>query len=336
LKNHKIRAFAEENLNNEFATLPSKYPGPKFDAHTHVWDMKTLEKHFKYAQDFNIQRSLAILDGNGSKKLSPDLREKFVFARFLRSLELFKGNSSNVANMIDEFYSQGFSIIKFWFAPRWRDYVEKEFKVQAGELRLSDPIFEPIYSRIEDLGLIFLVHNSDPDLWYEKVYQPESKYGSKKSHLQDFEEILKRHPKMKVLGAHFGAQPEYLNNLGQWFDKYPNYYVDASSARWMAREFSQNKSESIKFFKKYHDRILWGTDISFGGQKSTKIPWYYYTRYLTYQALFETRVTELQLPFPDPENKAGTVINGLDLPINVLEDIYWNNANSLFKHIIES
>jgi predicted TIM-barrel fold metal-dependent hydrolase len=331
VKHNPIRAFAEENLEKEFSTLSSKYAGPKFDAHTHVWSIKTLEKHFQYAQNFNVQRLLVILNRGTSKKLSPDLQEKCVFARFLPSLKLLLGNSNNWAKMIDKYYSQGFSIIKLWYAPRFRVYLNKFVKVKDRDKILTDPIFEPLFSRIEDLRLIFLVHNSDPDLWYQNVYQPESKYGSKERHLQEFEEFLKMHPKMKVLGAHFGAQPENLENLGRWFDIFPNYYVDASSARWMAREFSQNRVNSIEFFKKYHDRILWGTDLSFGMQRGKNIPSYYYTRYLTYQALLETKVTDLPLPFPDRDNLAGTVINGLDLPINVLEDIYWNNANKLFN-----
>ncbi len=276
---------------------------------------------------------MAILDEDVGKKLSLDLRDRFIFARFLRSRNMFSNNSHEMADMVDDYYSQGYSIIKFWFAPRWRDYVEQEIKIPTENIKLSSPLFEPIYSRIEDLGLIFLIHNSDPDLWYEKKYLPVSKYGSKKAHLQDLEGVLKAHPNMKVLGAHFGAQPEHLENLARWFDTYPNFYVDASSARWMAREFSRNWKISEQFFKKYSDRILWGTDLSFGGQNRSEIPRYYYTRYLTYQALLETNVRNLPLPFPDPENNNETKINGLDLPIEVLEKIYWKNAEKFFNKI---
>ena len=330
LKKNPLRTFATENLDKEYSLLPSKYTGPKFDAHTHVWSVKTLENHFKYAQHFNIQRTLAILNKNSIKKISPDLQDKFVFARFFPFFQFLLGKPSKRAKLIDKYYSQGFSVIKLWFAPRFRVYAKKFGKGKDSATILSDSIYEPMFSRIEELGLVFLVHNSDPDLWYKNVYVPESKYGSKESHLQEFETFLKQYPKMKVLGAHFGAQPNNLENLGRWFDTFPNYYVDASSARWMARELSQNRPHSVAFFKKYHDRILWGSDLSFGWQIGKKIPWYYYTRYLTYQALFETNVFNLPLPFPDPDSNAGSMINGLDLPLEVLEDIYWNNANKLF------
>ncbi|QEE15896.1 amidohydrolase family protein [Promethearchaeum syntrophicum] len=328
-----INIFAKENMEKDYWDLPATYDGPKFDAHTHIWDIKLAEKHLKYAEAFNIQKIMAILDEDVAGRLSPDLHDRFIFARFLRSQNMLSNNSNDMADMVDEYYSQGYSIIKFWFAPRWRDYVEQELKIPVDTIKLSSSLFEPIYTRIEDLGLIFLIHNSDPDLWYEKKYQPESKYGSKKNHLQDLENVLQSHPKMKVLGAHFAAQPEHLENLGRWFDTYPNFYVDASSARWMAREFSRRKSKIIPFFKRYSDRILWGTDLSFGGQARNNIPKYYFTRYLTYQVLLESNLQGVPLSFPDPENTSGTNINGLDLPLEILEKIYWKNAEKFFKKI---
>ncbi|UYP44797.1 hypothetical protein NEF87_001082 [Candidatus Lokiarchaeum ossiferum] len=331
VKNNSLSTFASNNLDSEYSLLPSKYIGPKFDAHTHVWSSRALEKNIQYAQDFNIQRMLAIVNTNLIKKISPDLHDMITFARFFPSLQFLQGKPSKAAKSIDKYYSQGFSVIKLWFAPRFSVYTKKFSREKEGASKLSNPMYEPMFSRIEDLDLVFLVHNSDPDIWYQNVYVPESKYGSKESHLHEFEEFLKKYPKMKVLGAHFGAQPENLVNLGRWFDTYPNFYVDASSARWMARELSRNPANSNTFLKKYHNRILWGSDLSFGWQRKKKKPLYYYTRYLTYQALFETNVVNLPLPFTDPDSRMGTVINGLDLPLEVLEDIYWKNASKLFS-----
>ncbi|MHA1744387.1 MAG: amidohydrolase family protein [Promethearchaeota archaeon] len=332
---NSINTYAKEHMEKPYWDLPAKYQGPKFDAHTHIWDLKKAERHLKYTEAFHIRKTMAILDEDVIKRLSPDLQDRFIFARFLRSRNMLNNNAHDMAEMVDEYYAQGYSIMKFWFAPRWRDYVEQELKVPADKvsIKLSSPLFEPMYSRIEDLGLIFLIHNSDPDLWYEQKYLPESKYGSKTTHLKDLEDVLQAHPKMKVLGAHFAAQPEHLENLGRWFDTYPNFYVDASSARWMAREFSRHRSDSIAFFHKYSDRILWGTDLSFGGQGRSHIPEYYFTRYLTYQVLLETNLQGVPLPFPDPENSTGTKINGMDLPVDILEKIYWKNATAFFKNI---
>ena len=58
---------------------------------------------------------------------------------------------------------------------------------------------------------------------------------------------------------------------------------------------------------------------------------YYGTRYSTLQAILESDVRDVPLPFPDKENDNKTVINGLDLPLDVLEKIYWKNAERIFN-----
>ena len=190
---------------------------------------------------------------------------------------------------------------------------------------------DPIFSKIEDLGLTLLFHISDPDIFYNTKYQPESYYGTKKQHLKELENIISRHPDMKVIGAHMAGQPERLDNLGKWFEKYPNFYVDMSSAKWMAREFFYDPEGTVEFYKLYQDRIMFGTDIVTGRTDREPIPGYYYLRYLSLLALLETDARNLPLPVADPENNNETVINGLDLPMNVLRKIYWENAKKLFE-----
>jgi predicted TIM-barrel fold metal-dependent hydrolase len=254
-----------------------------------------------------------------------------VLAKYFRSKHLFTPNSDPklLTDEIEEIHRQGFPIVKFWFGPRVRDYVKEYYKIETKTIRLSDPFFKSIFAKMEELGLILLIHVSDPDLWYEKVYQPVSKYGTKMEHLEDFEEILSSFPKLKVQQAHFGGQPEDLENLSRWFDSYPNYYIDSSSARWMARELGKYPEKARDFFIKYSDRILFGTDIV--QDRNKPISEYYQTRYYTFQAILETSVKDLPLPFPDPENDNNTKINGLDLPLDVLKKIYWENANKFFN-----
>ena len=210
-----------------------------------------------------------------------------------------------------------------------RDFVREQFKIDPPKIRLSDPFFKSIFAKIEELGLILLIHVSDPDLWYEKVYQPVSRYGTKREHIDDFEEILSSFPNLKVQQAHFGSQPEDLENLARWFESYPNYYIDTSSARWMARELGRYPKKAREFFIKYSDRILFGTDLV--QDRNKPISDYYRTRYFTFLAILETSCRDVPLPFPDPENDNNTKINGLDLPLDVLKKIYWENAIKFFK-----
>ncbi|MFX1253859.1 MAG: amidohydrolase family protein [Promethearchaeota archaeon] len=309
-------------------TVISKYDGPKFDVHVHIDNSKDTEKLIRVAEAFNIRKSLGIIWEDEKDQISESFPDRFIFAKFFSFRGLITGKSKEILEELDTIYARGYPVVKFWFAPRWRDYVEREFKIKVNNLGLDDPLFEPLFSHMEDLGLSALIHVSDPDLWYESKYQPTSKYGTKEDHLQELETVIARHPKLKILGAHFGAQSEHLSNLGRWFDKYPNFYVDTSSARWMAREFAKQKDLVIRFFTKYADRILFGTDTV--SSRSSKNNQYLPSRYLTYQVLWET--SEIYpLPFPDPENNNGTQIIGLDLPLNILKKLYWENAQSFFS-----
>jgi predicted TIM-barrel fold metal-dependent hydrolase len=97
----------------------------------------------------------------------------------------------------------------------------------------------------------------------------------------------------------------------------------------MARELGRYPEKAREFFIKHSDRILFGTDIV--QDRNKPISEYYQTRYYTFRALLETSVRNLPLPFQDPENDNNTKINGLDLPLDVLKKIYWENANKFFK-----
>ncbi len=323
----------KESKNYIYETPPisSKYDGPKFDAHVHLGSIKGLAKLVEFREEFNIQKSVGIVWDDNNEDLKTKFPNKFVLAKYFRNKHMFTPNSDPklLTDDIEEIYNQGFPVVKFWFGPRVRDYIKDYYKIETKEICLSDQLFKSIFAKMEELGLILLIHVGDPDLWYEKVYQPVSRYGTKKDHLADFEEILSSFPKLKVLQAHFGSQPEDLENLSRWFETYPNYYIDSSSARWMARELGRYPEKARNFFIKYSDRILFGTDIV--QDRNKPISTYYQTRYYTFQAILETSVRELPLPFPDPENDNNTKINGLDLPLDVLKKIYWENANKFFK-----
>lgn len=325
-----MQEYISDYFNDDVA-FSSKYNGPKFDAHVHLGSIDGIHNLIKFREEFNIKKSVGIIWGNDYDKLETNFPDKFVLAKYFRSRQLFKAkpNLKLTLDLIEKIYQQGFPVVKFWFGPRVRDFVREQFKIDPPKIRLSDPFFKSIFAKIEELGLILLIHVSDPDLWYEKVYQPVSRYGTKREHIDDFEEILSSFPNLKVQQAHFGSQPEDLENLARWIESYPNYYIDISSARWMARELGRYPKKAREFFIKYSDRILFGTDLV--QDRNKPISDYYRTRYFTFLAILETSVRDVPLPFPDPENDNNTKINGLDLPLDVLKKIYWENAIKFFK-----
>jgi len=311
-----------------------KYDGPIFDSHTHIRQKEDVTEMVKYAEKYNVRKMVGIMWEDKIKEIKGAFPDTFVFARFINLQQIFeKGNTKTILKEVEEDYEKGFAIAKVWFAPRWKDYVKNkwDFQFDVQNFSLNEPILEPVFSLLEDLGSILLLHVSDPDILYKTNYQPESYYGSKSEHLLILEKLLENYPKLRIIGAHMGGQPEHLDNLGKWLDKYPNLYVDTASAKWMIRSFSPEIEKARKFFIKYSERILFGTDIIAGRKDREPIPEYYIDRYLSYQALFETSIRGQPLPIPDPDNDNNTKIDGLSLPKEVLEKIYWKNPIELFQ-----
>jgi predicted TIM-barrel fold metal-dependent hydrolase len=76
-------------------------------------------------------------------------------------------------------------------------------------------------------------------------------------------EILRRFPKLKLIGAHqihLG-----LDRLSQLFDEYENLYIDSSCGfflRWADTFYEEDRIVLRNFFHKYQDRILFGSDTA--------------------------------------------------------------------------
>ena len=100
----------------------------------------------------------------------------------------------------------------------------------------------------------------------------------------------------------------------------------------MARELSKDPKKAREFMLRYSDRVLFGTDVSAGrGERD-----YFSGRYLAQRILWETVERDTPLPIPDADtvNIGGTFINGLDLPLDVLRKLYWENANRLYPTLM--
>jgi hypothetical protein len=313
---------------NFLQTLKPKYTGPIFDSHVHLGSLDDTREMVSIAKEFNIKGILGI-SREAIKSYQKSLTNTFSFARYLSIFDLITGDKEDLLSRVRAAAKEGCSTIKLWYAPRLYDYVESTQKEQVHSFRLNESSKQFFFKGIAKEGLNLLFHVSDPDLFYDLKYQPESKYGSKDRHLSEFEGVVKNNPDLTIIGAHMAGQPEHLDHLATWLEKYDNLYLDTASARWMARSFHQQK-QARKFFIRFSQRILYGTDVVAGRKDREPLPAYYYNRYYSYRALFESSLVEHPLPIPDPENNNETVITGLDLPLDVLKNIYWNNAQELF------
>ena len=304
-----------------------KYRGPIFDAHTHITTIDKIDEMVAIEDEYGIAKQIGIVhDEEGFKAAKEKYADRFVFAKYLSLRDIAQYNVEPVLDQISTLRDEGFTLAKAWFGPRWRDWIENV----PSDFRLDHPKLDPIYQALEDAGIPFLLHVSDPDTYYGNQYKDSAKYGLKKDHLHELEDILVKHPRLRAQVPHFGAQPEIhrLPNLSRWLDAFPNMVLDTASSRWMARELSKDVDKARKFMLRYQDRVLFGTDI-FSGRGDHD---YFSGRYIAQRILWETtqRHTPLPIPDADTENTGGTFINGLYLPQSVLKKFYWGNAIRLY------
>ena len=76
--------------------------------------------------------------------------------------------------------------------------------------------------------------------------------------LEQLNHVIARHPKTTFVAAHVFECSENLAYVANLLDRYPNLSVDISAR---TAELGRQPYTARKFFLKYADRILFGTDL---------------------------------------------------------------------------
>ena len=133
------------------------------------------------------------------------------------------------------------------------------------------PVWEPFWAYVEEIGLPILWHVNDPEEFWDKEKIPtwaekqgwfygEETINNEVQYTQVLN-VLKKHPKLKIIFAHFFFMSAQLERLSKIFDQFPNICIDLTPGIEMYVNLSKTPDASKQFFEKYQDRILYGTDI---------------------------------------------------------------------------
>jgi predicted TIM-barrel fold metal-dependent hydrolase len=205
-------------------------------------------------------------------------------------------------------------------------YRDKEGRL----LGIDDPRLDPIWALCGEMKRPVMIHTADPaafftpldrfnERWHELNEHPNwlfhgEKYPSREELLAQRNRVIARHPETTFIGAHFGNNPEDLETVGKWLDTYPNFHVDIDAR---ISELGRQPYSARRFFLKYQDRILFGTDTT---PRADAYRLYY--RFLeTDDEYFDTAESHHRQGF--------WMIYGIFLPEEVLEKIYSTNAARL-------
>lgn len=138
---------------------------------------------------------------------------------------------------------------------------------------VDSEIFDSFYSYLEKNSFPILMHVADPEEFWDPVkvsdgtkekgwFWGDGTFLSKEALYKEIEGVMKKFPKLKITFAHFCFFSADIGRASKFLDRWKNVSFDITPGWEMYYNFSKNHSSWRDFFKKYQDRIIFGTDNS--------------------------------------------------------------------------
>jgi len=202
---------------------------------------------------------------------------------------------------------------------------------KASGIALDSVIYDDYFARLEETQFPVLWHVNDPEEFWDPKQAPEWAKGpgwlydhtfpTNQSLYDECERVLEKHPKLRVMFAHFYFLSDFLDRSAAMLDRYPNVHFDLAPGIEMLHNFSKRPDEAREFFLKYQDRIVFGTDFS---PRSPLSRIRVLRNFLETDETFHVPTDE-RLFWPDHR----TTIKGIKLPKDVLSKIYADNFRGI-------
>ena len=207
-------------------------------------------------------------------------------------------------------------------------------------LKVDDRRFDPMWEEAGARKMPVAIHTSDPEAFFlpadrfNERYEELSAHPDWSFHGRDYpsnrelhearNRVVARHPRTQFVVLHVG-DAEDLAWVSEWLDRHPNMHVEIGAR---IGELGRQPRAARRFFDRYQDRILFGTDAVPEG-------------FETPQQIFGDELYEIYFRFletedeyfdyaPAPKPPQGRWrIYGLGLPDSILKKVYYENAARL-------
>ena len=315
---------------------------PKIDAHFHYFTLDPAYMEFVRSINFKLL-SINVDSGypvdeqlNISEKILQNHLETFAFLGTF-SVDKFgqPDFSSSIIDQINECMDRGASGIKIW------KNIGMELQDENGIYVMADnPAFEPVFKYMEEKKIPLLAHLGEPrncwlpldemtDAGDQSYYKDHPQYHmylhpempSYEDQINARDKLLEKYPDMIFIGAHLGSLEWNVDELAKRLEKFPNFNVDMAARIGHLRNQSVEDWDRVRtFIIKYQDRLLYATDMSISdlnpldfNNKTESI----YNHWMNDWMYLATDTTLNN-------------VKGLMLPRNVIDKIYYKNAEFLF------
>jgi predicted TIM-barrel fold metal-dependent hydrolase len=338
IRDLKVRDWEPRTMIVTRVSTVEKPAFPVVDVHNHLGGgaaMLTPERVRRYLDEMDAAgvRTVVNLDGGWGDRLKETLAalDQVHPGRFLSyALIDFEGIddpswTERETRRLEQGFKAGAKGLKFHktfgLTNRYRD---------GRFVPVDDPKLDPIWDLCATYKRPVEIHTADPgafftpldrfnERWHELNDHPDWLFADPKFPKRDVlhaqrNRVIARHPKTTFICAHFANDGEDLAAVGKWLDAYPNMYVDIDAR---ISELGRQPYSSRRFFLKYQDRILFGTDTA--PSRSS---------YRMYYRFLETD-DEYFDPAGGHHRQGFWMIYGVSLPKDVLEKLYFKNAERL-------
>lgn len=216
--------------------------------------------------------------------------------------------------------------------------------VTTGPLvKIDHPRFDPMWEACGALKMPVAIHVSDPEAFFLPIdrfnerYEELSNHPDWSFHDRDFpsnaellearNRVFARHSGTQFIALHVGNDAENLPYVSECMDRFPNMHVELAAR---IGELGRQPRSARRFFDKYQDRIMFGTDaVPHGVETPQQI--FGDELYQIYYRFLETEDEYFDYaPAPTPPQGRWRIY-GLGLPEGILRKVYNENARRLLR-----
>jgi predicted TIM-barrel fold metal-dependent hydrolase len=214
--------------------------------------------------------------------------------------------------------------------------------ITSGTLvKIDDRRFDPMWDACGQLNIPVAIHVSDPVAFFTPTDRFNERYEELTNHpdwsfydhdfpsnaelLEARNRVFGRHPKTQFIVLHVGNFSEDLGNVSENLNRFPNMTVDIAAR---IGELGRQPRTARRFFDKYQDRILFGTDATPHGDEFPQQV-FGETLYEIYYRFLETDDEYFDYAPAKIPPQGRWKIYGIELPPAILKKIYFENAARL-------
>ena len=226
----------------------------------------------------------------------------------------------------------------------WKNFGMVTKDAAGNFIQIDDVRLQPIWDFLKTQEIPVMAHIGEPEQAWRALDPGNPHYGYYKNNPQyhaykipeipSYETIisardrwLKNNPDLQFLCAHLGSMSHDIDMVAERLDKFPHMHVELA-ARF--GDLASQDSEKVRvFFKKYQDRIMFGSDYGNSKPEDTMT-----------EAELKEEETHLNASYEklwkylsstDSLEVRGQKTVGLGLPPDIIQKVYYQNTANFLK-----